>query len=71
MSIGWDEDRVQEVKAEVKQVIETNRKGPGKYIKTTYDNFMPILLQPFLDSFEDLRPPLSWDEAEKVCFLII
>lgn len=66
MAISWDEDRVHEVLAQVREVIETNRKGPRKYIKRTYDNFMPILLQPFVDSFDDLRPPLSWDEAEKV-----
>lgn len=66
MAISWDEDHVKEAKAQVEEVIETNRKGPANYIKRTYDNFMPILLQPFIDSFDDLRPPLSWDEAEKV-----
>lgn len=65
VAISWDEDHLQSILFKVKRIVESNEKGPERYIHLAYGNYKAILEKPFGDSFEDTREA-NWEEHEKV-----
>ena len=65
--IAWEEDHVMSALKQVKRVIESNDRGPGRYIRYVYGQHESILKEPFSESFQDVTAgEMTWQENEKV-----
>lgn len=65
VAIAWEDDRVKSVLNKVKQIVNSNKTVPERYIFDAYTKYEPILQPPFRQSFED-DGQMTWDENEKV-----
>jgi hypothetical protein len=65
VSIAWEDDHVQSVLKKVKQVVNSNKKVPERFIRDTYAKYEPLLQQPFSELYGE-TDEMIWDKNEKV-----
>ena len=65
VSIAWEDDHVQSVLKKVKQVVNSNKKVPERFIKDIYVKYEPLLQPPFSELYGETGE-MIWEENEKV-----
>ncbi len=71
-ALSWEEDHVQYILRQAKEVVDSNQRGPQLYIRLVYSEYIHLLQNPFRESFMDVvtEEDQSWDDVENVIMII-